>query len=143
MADRPSQQSRRLLGLSPTSPEPSPRRCRSDSASGFQPVAVGTLEIDPPLGGFSLQDRPDSTTELERNTPLLSRVLFQFEDSIEVEELSELVAAPNSPLPSDHPEILLYIGTLIHKPSSPSLHTSIPSMTTTGSMASMMSVASM
>lgn len=143
MVDRPSLRSWRLRGLSPTSPEHSTRRCRSDFASGFQPVATGALEIDPPLGGISSQDRHGNTIELERNTPVLSRVIFQSEDSIEVEELSELVAALNSPLPPDHLDVLLYVGTPTHRPSSLGPHTSIPSMTTARSMASTMSVASM
>ena len=122
MVDRPSRRSRRLRGLSPASPEPSLRRRRSDLASAFQPVAVGASEIDPPLGVINSQDRPSTSSELERNTPVLSRVLFQSEDSIEVEEFSESVVASNSPLPLDHLDILLYVGTPNHRPSSPGLH---------------------
>lgn len=123
--------------------KPSPRRHRSDSANGFQPVAVGASHIDPLLGGISSQDRASTNIELERNTPVLSQVLFQWEDSIEVKELSKSVAAPNSPLAPNHPEVLLYVGTRTHRPSSPGLHISIPLMTTAGSMASTTSVASM
>ena len=112
------------------SPEPSPRRLRRYSASAFQPVASGASEIDPLLGGISSQDKPGTSTELERNTPVLSRVLFQSEDNIEVEEISESIVVLNSPLPSDHPDVLLYVETLTHRPSSPGPHTSIPSMTT-------------
>ena len=143
MADQPAHQSRRLHGLSPMSPEPSPRSRRSNSASGYQPVAAGTSEIDPLLGGISSQDRPGTSIELERNTPVLSWVLFQLEDNIQVEELSESIAAPSSPLPSDHLDVLLYVGNPTHKPSNPGPHTYIPSMTTAGSMASMTSVARM
>ena len=143
MAERPSRQSRRLRGLSPASAEPSPRRCRSDYASGFQPVATSASKIDHLLGGISLQDRPSTTIELERNTPFLSQVLFQSKDSITVEEISESVAAPNSPLPPDCADILLYIGPPTHRPSSPGAHTSICFMTTAGSMTSTTSVTSM
>lgn len=65
------------------------------------------------------------------------------EDNIEVEELLEPVVALNSPLPPDHPNIVLYVRTKTHRPTSPALHPSIPSMTTAGSMASKMSVDSM
>ena len=106
-------------------------------------MVAGTLEIDTPLGGISLQGRPVTTTELERNTPVLSRVVFQSEDNIEVEDISESVEALNSPLSPDHPDVFLYIGTPTRSPSSPGLHTSIPSMTTVVNMASTMSVVSM
>lgn len=106
-------------------------------------MAVGASKIDPLLGGIRSQDRVGTSTELERNTPVLSRVLFQIEDSIEVEEILELIVAPNSPLHPNHPDILLYVGTSTHRPLSPGLHISIPSMTTTRRMASMMSVANM
>ena len=98
--------------------EPYPQRRRRNPASGFQPGAAGTLEIDPPVGVIDSQDRPSTSRELERNTLVLSRVIFQSEDNIKVEELSESIVAPNSPLPLDHLDILLYIGTSIHKPSS-------------------------
>ena len=64
-------------------------------------------------------------------------------DSIEVEELLELVASPNSPFPPNHPEVFLYVGTLTPRPLSLGPHTSIPSMTTIGSMASIMATPSM
>lgn len=72
MVDQPSRWSWRLCGLSPTSPEPSPRRCRSDFASGFQPLTVGASEIDPLLGVIDSKNRPGTSRELERNTPVLS-----------------------------------------------------------------------
>jgi len=125
------------------SPEPSLRRHRSDTASGFQPVVAGISKIAPLLGIIDSQDRPSTSRELERNTPVLSQVPFQLEDNIEVEEISKSVVALNSPLPSDHPNVLLFVGTLTHKRSSLGLHPYIPSMTTTGSMAPMMSVTSM
>lgn len=136
MADRPAHWSKRLHGLSPTSPEPSPRRHSSNSTSGFQPMAVGSSEIDPPVGVIDSKGRPGTSRELERNTPVLSRVLFQSEDNIEVEELCESISSPNYPIPPNYPVILLYIGTLNNKPSSPVLYRSFPSMTTIGSMAS-------
>ena len=76
MADLLACRSRRLCGLSPTSPKPSPLRCMRNPASGFQPVAVGASEIDPLVGVIDSQDSPGTSRELERNTPVLSRVLF-------------------------------------------------------------------
>lgn len=122
MVDRPARRSRRLLGLSPTSLEPSPRRRRSNTASGFQPVAAGASEIDPLVGVIDSQDKPGTSREVERKTLVLSRVLFQSKDNIEVEELAGSIAAPNSPLPPDHPNILLYVRTPTHRPSNPDLH---------------------
>lgn len=106
-------------------------------------MVAGASEIDPSLGGISSQDRPGTSTELERNIPIISRVLFQLEDSIEVEELSESIVAPNSPLPPNRLDVLLYVGTPNHRPSILGLHTSIPLMTIAGRMASIISVASM
>ena len=135
MADRSPRWSRRLCGLSPPSLEPSPRRRKGNTTGGFRPTPVDASGIDPPLGGISVQARP-GTSEQERDTPVLSRVLFQAENNIEVEELSESLAAPNSPLPSSHPDVLQYVGTPTHRPSSLGYATRLPSMTTTGSMAS-------
>ncbi len=142
MADRSPRQCRRLHGLSPQSLEPSPRRHRGNISSGFQPMVADASGIDPPLGGIHVQDRPSTTTEPERKIPVLSRVLFQLEDNIEVEELSEPLATPNSPLPSDHPNVVLYVGTLMRRPSILGHIMHIPSMTTTGSMASTASATS-
>ena len=89
MADRSPRRSRRLRGLSPPSLEPSPRRRGGNTAGGFHPVTADALGIDPPLGGISVQDRLGTSKEQERNTQVLSRVLFQIENNIEVEELLE------------------------------------------------------
>jgi len=94
------------------------------------------MEIDPPFQSIVSQNRPSVSQDLERNTPVLSRVLFQSEDVIEVEELPESPKTPSSPPPLDYPYVLLYVGTLNHKPLSPGLHQYFPSMTTTGSMVS-------
>ena len=100
-------------------------------------MAVGPSNIDPLLVVINSQDRFGTNGELERNTPVLSSVLFQSEDNIEVEELLDSVAAPYSPLPPDYPYVLLYVKTLTHKLWSPGLHPSILLMTTARSMASM------
>ena len=105
MTDRSPRRSRRLRGLSPPNLEPSPRRRRGNTTGGFRPTAVDASGIDPPLRGISSQARP-GTSEQERDTLVLSRVRFQAENNIEVEELSESLAAPNSPPPSSHPDIL-------------------------------------
>lgn len=76
MVDRPSGRSRRLRGLSPMSPEPSPRRHRSNSTSGFQLVAIGASKIGSPFGVISSQDRHSTSRELERNTLVLYQLLF-------------------------------------------------------------------
>jgi hypothetical protein len=66
---------------------------------GFNPVAADASGIDPPLGGISVQDRP-GTSENKRGTlQFFLEFSFKSEDNIEVEELSESLAAPNSPLP--------------------------------------------
>lgn len=106
-------------------------------------MAADASGIDPPLGGISVQERPGTSTEQERNTLVLSRVLFQTEDNIEVEELPESLAAPNSPLPSSYSEVLQYIGTPTHRPSSLGHIMHLPLMTTVGSMASTASATTM
>jgi len=123
--------------------EASPRRHRSNFASDFQSVVADASEIDPLVGVIDSQDSPDTSRELERNTPVLSRVLFHSEDIIEVEELQESLLTPNYPLPPDHLDVLLYIGTPTNGPLNPSLYRSFPLMTTAGSMASTMSATSM
>ena len=143
MADQSPRWSRRLCGLSPPSSEPSPRRHRGNTAGGFRPVAADASGIDPPLGGISVQDRPGTSTGQERNTPVLSRVLFRAEDNIEVEELLESLVAPNCLLPSHHPDVLLYVGTPMHRPSGLGYFMHLPSMTTARSMASIMSAKTM
>ena len=136
MADRSPRRSRRLCGLSPPSVEPSPRRRRGNNTGGFRPTAIDASGIDPPLGGNSSEARLGTSVEQERNTPVPSQVPLQTEDSIEVEELSESLVAPNSPLPSSYPHVLQYVGTPLQRPASPSYATRLPLMTTTGSMAS-------
>lgn len=106
-------------------------------------MGAGVSEIDPLIGVIDSQDRPDTSRELERNTPVLSQVLFQLEDNIEVEELPKSVTAPNSPLLPDHPDVLLYVRTPTNRPLSPGLHQSIPSITTAVSMTSMKNTISM
>lgn len=101
------------------------------------------MGIDPPLRGISIQARPGTSTEQERNTPVLSGVRLQAENNIEVEELSDSLAAPNSPLPSSHLDVLQYVGTSTHRPSSPGYAKRLPSMTTTRSMASTTSATTM
>jgi len=140
VVDRLTHWSRRLLGLSPMSPEPLPQRHRRNP--GFQPVAAGLSKIDPPIGVIDWQDRPGTSRELERNTLVLSRVLFQLEENIELEELSKSIAAPNSPIPPDYLDVLLYVKTLTNRPSNPG-HRYFPLVSTTGSMASTTSVMSM
>ena len=98
-------------------------------------MVVDASGIDPPLGGISGQSRP-GTSEQERDTPVLSRVRFQAENNVEVEELSESLVIPNSPLPSSYPDVLQYVGTPLHRPASPGYATRLPFMITTGSMAS-------
>jgi len=142
VADRPVRRSRRLRGLSTTNLKPSPQRHRRNSTSDFESVVVGTSEIDPPVGVIDSQDRPGISRQLGRNTPILSRVLFQSEYIIEVEEIPESILTPNFALPPDHPNVLLYVGTPTNRPSSLGLYRSFPLMTTTGSMASTMSVMS-
>ena len=136
MADRSPRRSRRLRGLSPPSLEPSPRRRRRNATGGVHPTSVDASRIDPPLGDISGQARP-RTSEQERDTPVLSRVRFQAENNVEIEELSESLVVPNSPLPFSHPDVLQYVGTPSHRPASPGYATQLPFMTTTGSMASM------
>jgi len=85
VADWSPRRSRRLRGLSPQSLEPSPRRCRDNTTGGFHPTTVDASGIDPPLGGISVQARPGTSEEQERDTPVLERVLFQVENNIEVE----------------------------------------------------------
>jgi len=80
-------------------------------------VATDATKIDPPVTVIDLQDRPGTSRELERNTPVLSRVLFQSKDVIEVKEIHESLLTPNSPLPPDHPNILLYVRTPTNRPS--------------------------
>ena len=106
MADRSPRWSRRLRGISPPSLEPSPRRCKGNTSGGFHPVVADASGIDPPLRGISVQNRPGTSTEQERDIPVLFRVLFQMEDNIEVEEFQESLAAPNSPLPFSYPKVL-------------------------------------
>lgn len=72
MAHQPTRQSKTLRGLSPMIPEPSPRRSRINPTSGSQSVALGTSRIDPLVGVIDSQDRPSTSRELERNTPVLS-----------------------------------------------------------------------
>lgn len=122
MANRPARRSRRLRGLSPTSLEPSSRRRRRNIASGFQPMTASASEIDPPVGVIDSQDRPGISRESGRNTLVLSRVLFQSEDNIEVKDIIESVVTPNSPLPPHHSDFLLYVVTTTKRPSSPGLH---------------------
>ena len=143
MADQSPIRSRRLHGLSPPSSEPSPRRRRGNTTGGFRPTLVDASGIDPPLGDISVQARPGTSAKQERDATVLSRVLFQAENNIEVEELLESLAAPNSPLPFSHPDVLQYVGTPTHRPSSPGYATCLPSMTTTGMMASITSVTTM
>lgn len=95
------------------------------------------------VGVIYLQDRPRTSRELERNSLVISRVLFNLEDNIEVEELSISIAAPNSSLPPNHRYVLLYVRTPTNRPSSLGLDRSFPSMTTVGSMASTISAMSM
>ena len=141
MVDRSPRRSRRLRGLSPPSLEPSPRRRRGNTVGGFHPMAADALGIDPPDRDISVQNRPCTSAEQERKTPALSQVLFQSKDNIEVEEFQESLAAPNSTLPFSYPEVLQYIGS--QRPSSPGHITHLPSMTTTGSMASTTSATTM
>ena len=82
MANRSPRRSHRLHGLSPPSLEPSPRRRGGNTAGRFRPVAVDASGIDPPLRGISVQDRPGTSIEQERNTPILSRVLFWAVDNV-------------------------------------------------------------
>ena len=119
MADRSPRRSRRLRGLSPPSTEPSPRRRRGNNTGGFRPTVIDASGIDPPLGGNSIEARPGTSVEQERNPPVPSQVPLQAEDSIEVEELSESLAALNSPLPSSYPHVLQYVGTASQRPASP------------------------
>ena len=135
MADRSPRRSRRLRGLSPPSLEPSPRRRRGDITGGVRPTPVDASGIDPPLGDISGQARP-GTSEQERDTPILSRVRFQTENDVEVEELSESLVIPNSPLPSSYPDVLQYVGTPSNRPASPGYAQHLPFIVTTGSMAS-------
>ena len=136
VANRSPRRSRRLRGLSPPSTEPSPRRRRGNNTGGFRPTAIDASGIDPPLGGNSIEATPGTSVEQERNPTVPSQVPLQAEDSIEVEELSESLAAPNSPLPSSYPHVLQYVGTPSQRPASPGYATRLPSMTTTGSRTS-------
>ena len=51
--------------------------------------------------------------------------------------------APNSPLPSSYPKVLQYVGSLMHRLSSPGHITHLPSMDTTRSMDSTTSATTM
>lgn len=97
-------------------------------------MAADATEIDPLVEAIDLHNRHGISRELERNTPVLSRVLFLLEDVIEVEEIPKSSLNPNSPLPPNLSGILLYIGISTHRLSSPGLYQSIPSMATAGSM---------
>ena len=77
MVDRSFHRSRRLLGLSPASVEPSPRRCRSNYAGDFQLVATNTSDSDPLVGAIVSQGGPSVSHDLDRSTPIHYRVLFQ------------------------------------------------------------------
>lgn len=93
--------------------------------------------IDPLHRDISVQNMPGTSTEQERNTPVLSQVLFQSEDNVEVEEFQESLAAPNSHLPSSYPEVLQYVGSPMHRPSSPGHITHLPSIASTTSATTM------
>lgn len=106
-------------------------------------MVTGASEIDPLVGVIDPQYRLGTSRELERNTPVLSQVLFHSKDNIEVEELYESIATPNSPLPLDYPDVLLYVRTPTIRPSSSGLYRYFPSITIVGSMASTISATSM
>lgn len=65
-------------------------------------MAAGASEIDPPDGVIDSQDRPGISRDLERNTLVLSRVLFQSKDNIEVEEIYESIVTLLMPRKSLH-----------------------------------------
>ena len=119
MVDRLVHQSRRLRGLSLASVESSSRRCRTNSSGDFQSMAVNAMKIDPLVQAIDSWNRPGISRDLERNIPVLSKVLFQSEDVIEVEELHDSPLNTSSPLPPDYLDVLLYVGTPTNRPSSP------------------------
>lgn len=83
------------------------------------------------LGAIVSQCGTSVSHDLDKNTHVLSRVLFQSEDKVEVEEIPESLVTPSSPISPNFLDVL-YVGTPTHMPTRPAFSPSFLSMATIG-----------
>lgn len=91
--------SRRLHEPSPVSVELSPRKCKRNSISSFESIQAKATKKNPSLRVSIIGEDPSLSHSLDRNVCVLSGVLFQLEDQVEVEDVPDSSRTLSGPLP--------------------------------------------